>query len=327
MSSKKQARLCSNLNGMNQNIERVAVIGAGGVGGYFGGRLAESGVQVHFLARGATLQALKERGLVLKSIKGDASVPVYASDSTQDIGPVDLVLVALKAWQLPEVLPSLPVLLHEHTVVLPLLNGIGSVSEVSKVIPEHHVLGGLCRIISSIEAPGVIAHTGAEPSVTFGEISGVESERVQSIASMFRAAGVTVDLSQDIQRAIWEKALFVCSLSALGAVTRAPFGELRAVPETRNLLQQAMEEVHLVGRAAGVNLPDDLVLNTMSYVDSLPADGTSSLQRDVMAGRPSELEAQLGDVVRAGQKHGVPTPVFSFCHQVLLPQEIRSRQV
>lgn len=305
---------------------RVAVIGAGGVGGYFGGRLAQAGHDVTFLVRGATLDALGTRGLRVESLLGDFTVhPVQATDDPTDVGVVDAVLVAVKAPQVPEVARSLAPLLGPGTAVLPLQNGVEATTQLAAALGKERVLGGLCRIIRAIDEPGVIRHSGGQPSVTFAELDGHLSERVGRLRRAFEAAGVAVEVPEDIEVAIWEKALFVSSLGAVAAVARATIGELRDRPETRGLIEQGMREVGALALARGVRLRPDVVERSMAFVDTLPASGTTSLQRDIEAGRPSELDDQLGAIVRLGQEVDVLTPVYTFAWACLTPQERRAR--
>jgi len=304
---------------------RIAVIGAGAVGGYFGGRLAQSGSDVHFVARGRQLEALRRDGLRVDSPKGDFSLPdVRASAAFSEIGPVDLVIVAVKAWQVAEVAGALVPLVGERTAILPLQNGVEADGQIAAVHGAH-VLGGLARIISMLVAPGHVRHLGAEPFVALSELDDRRTPRVESIAEVLREAGIGVEIPPDIRVAIWEKFLFICSVSGVGAVTRAPIGILRSRPETRALLEEAMREIRAVGLARGVAIPADAVERTLAFIDGLPPDGTASMQRDIMEGRPSELESQNGAVVRLGRAAGVPTPLNRFLYHTLLPMEARAR--
>ncbi|MFZ2493844.1 MAG: 2-dehydropantoate 2-reductase [Thermoanaerobaculia bacterium] len=308
---------------------RVAVVGAGGVGGYFGGKLAAAGVDTTFLVRGRTLEAIRERGLLVESVSGDFALPqARATDDPGEIGPVDAVLLTVKAWQVEEVLPSLRPLLHESTVVVPLENGIEAAEQVSRVLGARHAVGGLCVIISFIVGPGHVRQSsgGGEPAVTFGELDDRRSERLEQLRDAFTKAGVKADIPADIQRAIWQKFVFIAPLSAIGAVTRAPTGDWREVAQTRALAVQAIHEVVAVARAKGIALPGDSVEKTLGRYDGLPHGSTSSMQRDVMDGRPSELEAQVGAVVRLGTEHGIATPAFDFLYAALLPQERIARR-
>jgi 2-dehydropantoate 2-reductase len=306
---------------------RIAVLGTGAVGGYFGGRLAEAGEDMVFVARGEHLRAIQRGGLVVKSIAGDIHIhPAEATDDTASIGPVDCVLVAVKAWQLPEAVGSIGPLIGETTVAVPLLNGVEAPDVLAEAVGREQVLGGLCGLIAFREAPGVIRHAGADPWITFGELDGSRSTRAQGLESAFRRArGVRVTLSEDIVAAMWEKFMFISSTGGVGAATRSPFGVFRAVPESRRLLEGAMREVLAVARAHGVDLPDDRVEEAMGLADGLPPEGTSSMQRDIMAGRRSELDAWNGAVVRLGRAAGVPTPVHEALFSVLLPRDLEAR--
>lgn len=306
---------------------RVAVFGAGAVGGYFGGRLAEAGEDVVLIARGEHLRALQRHGLRVESIAGDFSVdPVEATDDPKAVGVVDAVLVAVKAWQVPEAARAMRPLVGSDTFVVPLENGVEAPFELAEVLGKRHVVGGLCRIISSLVGPGHVRHAGISPTIAFGELDGGRSERVARLWEVFeRAQGVTPTIPPDIHVAIWEKFLFIAALSGVGAVTRAPVGVLRSLPETRGMLEEAMEEILAVARARGVALAQESVPKTMAFIDGLPGKGTASMQRDVMAGRPSELESQNGAVVRLGGEVGVETLVHRFIYVSLLPQELEAR--
>lgn len=305
---------------------RIAVIGAGAVGGYFGGRLAQAGEEVTFIARGQTLEVLRQDGLQVESINGDFAVqPVQATSNPSEVGPVDAVLVAVKAWQVPEVAESLRPLLGAESVVVPLQNGVEAPTQLAKVLGAEHILGGLCRIISFIVAPGHIRHVGAEPTIAFGELDNRPSDRVEQLRAAFERAEVAVEVPPDIHAAMWEKLLFISAWGSVGAVTRASIGVVRSQPETRAMLEHAMTEIWNVARARGIVLPDGIVPQTMEYMDDQPLDGTASMQRDIMAGRPSELEAQVGAVVRLGEDAGIPTPLFRFIYHALLSQERQAR--
>lgn len=306
---------------------RFAVIGAGGVGGYFGARLAAAGHDVTFLARGEHLRAIRRDGLRVESIKGDVHIrPARATDRPEEIGPVDVVLCAVKAWQLPDALRSIPPLLGPGSVVLPLQNGVEAVDEARKAVGRERVLGGAAWIRAEIAAPGLIRHRGIEPRIVLGEPDGGESARARDLAAVLRGAGVSAEAAADIVAVLWSKLVFISATSAVGAVARVPIDAYRAVPETRALLVAAMQETMAVARARGVALAPDVLDRTLGFVDALPADTTSSMQRDVMAGRPSELDAQCGAVVRLGGEAGVPTPVNDFLYAVLAPQERAARK-
>lgn len=306
---------------------RIAIFGSGGVGGYFGGRLAQTGEDVHFIARGAHLAAMRDRGLRVSSIAGDFEVrPVQATDDPASIGPVDLVLLAVKAWQIEEAARAMQPLIGNDTMVVPLENGVEAPEELAAVLGARHAMGGLCRILAYLTGPGEIRHAAIDPSIEFGELDGRRSERAESLRQVFdRAEGMKATIPPDIRSAMWNKFLFIAPVSGLGAVTRAPIGVTRAMPETRRLLVEALEEIVTLAGAVGVSLPSDAVQKTLAFTDAIPSDGTSSMQRDMMEGRPSELEAQVGAVVRLAERAGVDVPVHRFFLAALLPQERRAR--
>jgi 2-dehydropantoate 2-reductase len=305
---------------------RIAVFGTGAVGGYFGGRLAQAEEQVVFIARGEQLRALQDQGLRVDSIKGDFVLrPVQATDDPTQVGTVDVVLVGVKAWQVTEAAQAMGPLVGPETFVVPLQNGVEAPDQLAAVLEAEHVLGGLCRIVSFVVEPGHIRHAGLEPYVAFGELDNQPSERAQRLREAFARAEVTVEIPPDIQVALWTKFLFIASFSGIGAVTRSPAGILRGLPETRQMLEQAMHEVLEVAAAHEIALPAEAIGQTMALIDSLPPDGTASMQRDIMEGWPSELESQNGAVVRLGQKARVATPLHTFIYHSLLPLELRAR--
>jgi len=305
---------------------RIAVFGVGGVGGYFGGRLAQAGDEVVFIARGAQLQALRTQGLRVESVLGDFVVqPVQATDDPRHVGVVDAVLVAVKAWQVPEVAEAMRPLIGPATCAVSLQNGVEAPEQLAAVLGPTHVVGGVCGLVSYIVAPGHIRHAAGEPFVQLGELDSSPSARLDHLRQAFERAGVRIELATDIQCALWMKFLFITPWSGLGALTRAPIGVWRSLPETRRLSEQAVREVLAVARARGVAVPTDALQNTMAVLDSVPSGATASMQRDVMAGRPSELEAQIGAVVRLGKAVGVATPLHAFIYASLLPLEQRAR--
>lgn len=305
---------------------RIAVFGAGGVGGYFGGRLAQAGEEVVFIARGEHLQALRTHGLRVDSVKGDFLLQsVQVTDDPGQVGVVDVVLLGVKAWQVPEVAQAMRPMIGPDTFVVPLQNGVEAPAQLAAVLGAQHVLGGLAKIISFKAGPGHIRHAGAEPYVAFGELDNRLSERAERLCQAFERAGVAVEIPPDIQATLWEKFLSVVSWGGVGSVTRAPIGVLRTVPEARQMLEQAMHEIFTVALARNIALPKDVIGKTMAIVDRLPPDGTTSLQRDIMEGKPSELASWNGAVVRLGQEVGVATPLHAFIYHSLLPLELRAR--
>jgi 2-dehydropantoate 2-reductase len=304
-----------------------AIVGVGGVGGYFAAILARAGYPVSVVARGPHLEAIRRDGLRILSPKGDFTTKVKnASDKPEELGPVDAVILAVKAWQVTEAASTMRPLLTPITRVLPLENGVEATAQLQQVLGPKHSLMGLCRIIASVESPGCIRHGGLDPTIALGEPDGSAlSENALALAEALKVAGVTVQTPPDFHAALWEKLLFIAALSGTGAVARSAIGEMRSCPPTRELLRQLMEEVAAVARSHGIRLSEDVVKQTLAFVDASPADGTASMQRDMAAGRPSELEAIIGAVVRFGDQAGVPTPAMDYVYASLLPQENRAR--
>jgi 2-dehydropantoate 2-reductase len=288
--------------------------------------LAQSGVEVIFIARGAHLHAIRDQGLHIQSPLGDFVLsPAQATDNPTQVGPVDVVLVGVKTWQIPAAIDTIRPLLDPETGVIPLLNGVEAADQLAAALGRNHVLGGLCKIFAFITEPGHIRHAGIDPSILFGELDNRSSPRAQKLYQTFLAAGVRATIPTDIHVALWEKFLFGASTSGLGAVTRAPMNVLRELSTTRQMLEEAMHEILAVAHARSIALPSSSVSEAMALVDSLPVGTTASMQRDIMAGRPSELEAQNGAVTRLGGEAGVATPLHSFIYTSLLPQELYAR--
>ena len=305
---------------------RIAVVGVGAVGGYFGGRLAEAGHDVVFVARGRTLDRLRTHGLLVESGHGDFSIASpRAVDDPSEAGPVDLILLAVKAPQIREAGRALAPLVGPNTTVIPLQNGVEAPSLLAEILGPKHILGGLCRIFSTRIAPAQIRHDGLEPTLLFGELGRENTDRVHQIRGALESAkGMTVTTPDDVEAALWEKFLFVAPLGGVGALVREPVGVLRAVPETRGILRSAMDEIVAVARKRNIAIGRDATDRAMRLVDALPHDATASMQRDIVEGRPSELEYQTGTVVRYGQDSAVPTPVNSTVYAALLPSELRA---
>lgn len=306
---------------------KLAVVGVGGVGGYFGGRLAQAGLDVSFIARGAHLEALRTKGLRVDSIHGDFHLPeVTATDDPAELPVMDLVVLTVKSWQLPEALAQLGPVVGDDTVLLPLLNGVEAAEVTAAEFGVDKVLGGLCGLISMVVEPGWIRHTGADPVINIGELDRRPSKRTDRIAATLgRGQGMTVEVVDDIHRELWTKFLFITSFSGVGAVTRSTIGVVRDLEPTRGLLQQCMQEVLQLAQARGVAITDQAVMSALRFIDSLPAGATASMQRDIMQGRPSELEAQTGAVVRLAAASNIPTPVNDFIYASLLPMELAAR--
>jgi 2-dehydropantoate 2-reductase len=302
------------------------IYGTGGVGGYFGARLAQAGNTVTFIARGKHLEAIQKNGLQLKSPKGDYLVfPANATANIADVTDIDLILVCIKTWQLEAAAKEINRVLNEKTMVISLLNGVNNAEVLGSVIEKKHLLGGLCKVVSKIQDFGVINHISFEPIIVFGELDNVKTERAILLEKVFLNAGITTKLAENIQTEIWSKFLFISTISAIGALTRATVGELMASPQLRKMMRQTADEIVAVAKAKGVYLSETMVEQQFKMIASQPYSTTSSLQRDMMEGKPSELEAQTGTVVKMGLELGIPTPVNSFMYDCLLPQEKKVR--
>lgn len=306
---------------------RIVVMGTGGVGGYFGGLLARAGEDVTFIARGAHLRAIREKGLGVQSVHGDFTiVPAHATDDPADIGPADLILLTTKTYQIDEAVQALRPLIGPQTTVLPLQNGVDAAERVAEILGSAAVVGGVCYVGSYIAAPGLIRQVSQFRRVVVGELDGQDTPRVRGIAAILRRAGAVAEATDDIHKMRWTKFTFIAPFSGVGAVMRVPIGEIMACSEARGLLEQAMREVEAVARARGVVLEDDIVPKTMAFCDTLPPQQLASMQRDIMDGKPSELESMIGVLLRYGAESGVPVPIFRFLYAVLQPQERRAKR-
>lgn len=308
---------------------KIAIFGSGGVGGYFGGRLALARQDVTFIARGAHLAAITESGLRVDSIGGDFMVnPAKATDSPQSIGRVDLVILTTKAWQLETAIKQMKPLIGEGTMILPLLNGMEHMDTLLATFGPEHVLGGFCRISVFVASPGFIRHVGVPPFIAFGELDNSRSARVGLLREIFASlSGITVDVPADIITAMWEKFIFISGTSGVGAYTGQTIGEFRANPETRTMLSNAMNETADIARARGAAISKSFVVDTMTRIDTIQPDVTASMQKDMMEGRPSELNEQTGAVIRMGRAVGVPTPTHEAIYAKLLPLENKARGI
>jgi 2-dehydropantoate 2-reductase len=305
---------------------RIAIVGVGGVGGYFGAKLAHVGEEVILLARGEHLRAIRETGLRLESADGDVTVhPAHATDDPEAVGAVDVVLVAVKGWQMPESIATLRPLVGAETLVVPLLNGVEAPDQLAAALGREHVAAGLCGLFGSIAGPGHIRQILPQPYVTIGELDDSRTPRIERLHAALARTGARAAIAPNIRAALWEKLLMVEPLGAVGAVTRAPAGALRALTQTSALLDGTMREVFQVARGLGVAVAEEAIARARATVDSLPPQATASLQRDVIAGRPSELETQIGAVVRGARQANIAAPLHDFFYAVLLPQERRAR--
>ena len=305
---------------------RVAIYGTGGAGGYFGAHLARTGEDVTFVAPGQHLKAIQAHGLCVETAAGEIVVqPAQATDDPMHVSPVDVIFLGVKAWQVEEAAKNMQPMVGPQTLVVPLQNGVEAPSLLAAILGPEHVLAGLCGTISWVVAPGRIRNIGSANFIKFGELDNRRSERAERLRQLFEKAGVKVDIPSDIHKALWEKFLLVTPFGGVGAVSRAPIGIMRTVPETRLLLEQCMQEVSAVARASRVQLSDTVVPDTMKFVDTLAENAATSLQRDIAEGKPSEIDFWNGAVVRLGRAVNIPTPVNQFIYHSVLPQELRAR--
>lgn len=298
---------------------KVAMIGAGGVGGYFGARLAAAGTDVSFVARGAHLAALKSSGLRLESPKGNVHIsPVQATDDAREIGPVDVVFLTVKMYDLEQAAQSLAPLLGPDTVVITLQNGVDAVEIVAAHVDRRHVAGGVAYVAAVIAEPGLIRHTALE-GLIFGELDGRRSERLLALEAACRAANVEARVSEDILADLWSKFARLSVFSGMTSVTRSPIGVLRSDPDLMRMLTDACEETLRVGRAKGVALPPQVMDEILQMFLGVPPQAKASMLEDLERHKRLELPWLSGAVVRLGKQVGVPTPIHAFIATVLKP--------
>jgi 2-dehydropantoate 2-reductase len=288
---------------------RIAIFGAGGVGGYFGAKLAASGSDVTFIARGAHLAAMKAHGLRVQSPLGDFTVDnVHAIENVADAGPIDVAMVAVKLWATEEAAQALAPLAERGTAVVSFQNGVYKEEVFRRYLPEGSIMGGASYISAIIAEPGVIRQNGKMQGLAFGEYDGSQSERALALLAACEKAGIDAKLSTSIERVVWEKFVFLVGLSASTAVMRKPIGPIRENPQTRAFLLDVMKEVVAVGRARGVPLAEDFAETRLDYVDTLPASMTASMHHDLTHGNRLEVPWLSGGVAAYGRELGLPTP-------------------
>ena len=305
---------------------KIAVVGSGAVGCYYGALLAKSGQDVTFIARGENLTRLKTQGIRMKSHFGDFDLAqVNATDSPVSVGYVDLILFCVKTYATEQAAKSMLPLIGPDTVVMPLQNG-NMTELLGEIVGIQHILGGLTYIFVNREAPGVINQTSNFHRIIFGELNGEKSSRAQAIHNVLEQCGVTAILSDDITRELWSKLMFISPIGAVSSIVRLPVGEYRNVPETRALLLNAMKEIDMVAKSKGVNFDSNIVAQKMELVDNLNPQSMTSMQRDIMAGLTSEVEELVQAINVMGNQNGIPTPTYQFMYSVLKPVEVRARQ-
>lgn len=304
---------------------KIVVIGAGGVGGYFGSKLVQAGFDTTFIARGKHRDAIDKKGLRVKSFMGDLHVYPKTTESYSVIENADLILLCVKAWQLKEVAKSIDPFVSSKAMVLPLQNGADNAQTLSDTMGAEKVLAGLCRIVSKIEAPGLITHFGYQPEIVFGEVNNQPSQRTDKLKNVFDQAGFKNRISNNIQRDIWLKYLFITSISGLGAVTRVVLGLMREDPFLRSIMEETAHEIVSIGRKLGIDLSENDITTCFRVIDRQEYNTTMSMQRDMMQGRPSELDNLNGYISLMGKKLDIPTPTNDFIYHSLKLMENQAR--
>jgi 2-dehydropantoate 2-reductase len=292
---------------------KIAIYGSGGVGGFFGARLANAGNEVHFIARGAHLAAMRKNGLKVESGAGNIHLQKpNVHEEPAEIGPADIVMYAVKLGDVESAAHKLKPLLHDRTLVIPFQNGVESPEMVAKVIGKQHVLPGVAYIATGISAPGVVTHTGTMQRLQVG--AGADA-----FVAAAKAAGINIEQAEDIDRARWEKFVFLVALSGVTTLSRQPVGFCRADPELRATFKAAATETWAVGRKRGVRLTDDFIADRMKFLDGLHADMKTSMQHDLEAGKPLEAPWLCGAVVRMSDEAGLDAPVNRTIYGALKP--------
>jgi 2-dehydropantoate 2-reductase len=301
---------------------RIAIIGAGGVGGYFGARLQQAGADVHFVARGAHLAAMRREGLTVESPLGGIHLPrVHVTDSPADIGPADMVWLSVKLWDMDGAVQSMRPLVGPETGIISFQNGVQKDDILRAAFGDSAVMGGVAYIATNIDRPGVIRHTGTMQRLVFGEYDGRRSKRAEALLDLCVRGGINAELSDDVRKAIWEKFVFLVGLSGSTTTMRETIGPIRSHPRARRFLSDLMRETVAVGRALGVALPADFADQRLAFVDSLPDAMTSSMHHDLKAGKRLEVSWLSGGVAQLGEKAGVQTPMNRAVWDILALHE------
>ena len=299
---------------------KIAIFGSGGVGGYFGARLAAAGNEVHFIARGRHLAAMREQGLKVTSALGDAHIkPVRVHENPAEIGPVDIVTFAVKLWDTEAAAEQLRPLLAAGGHVIPFQNGVESIERLRKILPEKAIMGGSAYIATRIASPGVIEHTGTMARLRFGAVLPSQRPAAQVFLNACQQAGIMAELVDDIVLVNWEKFVFLVAMSSASTVSRAPLGVVRSDPELRWAFEQAMRETWRLGRARGVKLPEDFVDKQLAFAETLPHEMRPSLLHDLEAGNRLEAPWLCGAVARMSAQAGLDAPVNRTVYAALRP--------
>ena len=303
---------------------RIAVMGAGSVGGNFGGMLSRGGNQVTLIARGSHLDAIATKGLRVITGKEEFTVNCDATDEPSRVGPVDLVMLTVKTYQNPQAIPALLPMVGADTTVLCLQNGIDSYEAAVAAIGSDKVLPGAAYIEASVQGPGVVSQAGEVVRIAFGELDGRVSQRGQQISDVLEQSGIPAKFDTDIHKTLWTKFVFIATMAGLTSLSRAKMAQLMPRPEGRQLIKACLQEIATVGWSTGINLEPAIVEQTLEYMEGSMAQLHASMHADITAGRPLELDALNGAVVRTGKAAGVPTPINDVIYAMLKPYEMGS---
>lgn len=305
----------------------ILIFGSGGVGGYFGGKLANSGFNVTMIARGNHLETIKENGLEVESINGNFKVqPKLVTSDLTEVPTPDLIILGVKSWQLKEVALQLKPIIGPETIILPLQNGANNAEELLEIFPKKNVLAGLCHLISFMEKPGKIKHVAFDPRITFGEVDNIKTKRIEQLKTVFDKAEITNCNPGNIQVEIWKKFLFIATISGIGGLTRVSIDKIRERDYLYKLMQKTASEIKAVANAKGIRIEEKHLNQTFEIIKNQAEGTTASTQRDIMAGKASELENFNGFIVKEGEKLKVPTPVNKMLYELLLPMEREARK-
>ena len=303
---------------------KVCVFGAGGIGGYFGGRLAASGIDTHFIARGAHLEAMRSRGLRIESIRGNEALQVSATDDPEAIGPCDVVLFCVKSTDTVTASKRLRPLLRENTAVVSLQNGVDNEDRIAEAVGVGHVVGGVAYILATISEPGTIDHQGELARIIFGEMDGKSTPRLGALLQACQTAGIDAQLTDRIRLQLWKKFAMICATAGMTAAVRLPLGNIRSSPAALGMYRNIVDEALNVARASSIPMPADTTDRIMETVSTLPGEWFSSLHYDLTHGKAMELDGLHGTLVRLAGEHGVPAPMSEAIYGVLEPWALRN---
>lgn len=305
----------------------ILIFGSGGVGGYFGGKLANAGFNVTMIARGKHLKAIRENGLEVESINGNFKVqPKLVTSDLAEAPTPGLIILGVKSWQLKDVALQLKSIITQETMILPLQNGANNAEELLEIFPKKNVLAGLCHLISFTEKPGKIKHVAFDPRITYGEVDNSKTRRIEQLKTLFDKAEITNYNPENIQVEIWKKFLFIATISGIGGLTRVSIDKIRERDYLFELMKKTASEIKAVANAKGIPIEEKHLNQTFEVIKNQAEGTTASTQRDIMAGKASELENFNGFIVKEGEKLKVPTPVNKMIYELLLPMEREARK-